>query len=130
VTDDGGEEERREDSVPTELLDKYFDFFKHLTTLNVATAVVVLAISQARPAGLALVVTPLAAFGFSLLASLNGMMDVLRYLSRQGESSLTMVVVIPWRRRGKASRYLSESLAGSLLFFVLGLIGFAYGVLD
>jgi hypothetical protein len=60
-----------------ELLDKYFQFFTHLTTLNSAGAVVVLAVSLAQPEGLVLAVVPLVVFGVSLLIALSGMQAVL-----------------------------------------------------
>lgn len=43
---------RAPDSTTTEsLLDRYFDFFKHIGTLDVAVAVVVLAISRSEHFG-------------------------------------------------------------------------------
>jgi hypothetical protein len=93
VANNGGEKDRPEDGLPTELLEKYFKFFKHLTTLNVATAIVVLAISQARPAGLALVLVPLLVFGVSLLISLGGMEVVLACLSKQDGSEITVTLL-------------------------------------
>ena len=51
-----------------ELLDKYFQFFTHLSTLNSAGAVIVQAVSQTRPEGMVLAAVPLVVFGLSLLA--------------------------------------------------------------
>lgn len=66
-----------------ELFDKYFQFFTHLSTLNSAGTVIVLAVSQARPEGMELAVVPLLVCGLSLLASLSGMEAVIACLSHE-----------------------------------------------
>jgi hypothetical protein len=128
VADDQGKEERPDEHLPTELLDKYFEFFKHLTTLNVATAIILLAISQARPAGLALVLVPLLAFGVSLLAALSGMEVVLLCLRKQDGPEVTVSFLLRWKV--KAGKYLRQAVHFSLVFYVAGLMGFISAVID
>jgi hypothetical protein len=67
-----------------ELLDKYFEFFKHLTTLNVATALALLAIQEAF--GSFLVVVPLVMLGISLGLALEGMYAVTLRLEKSANS--------------------------------------------
>jgi hypothetical protein len=100
------------------LLDKYFQFFTHLTTLDSAGAVVVLAVSQARPEGLSLAVVPLVVFGLSLLAALSGMETVLTCLSHPDGTQARVAVL--WRWRVGAGSYLRQALHFSILFFVGG----------
>jgi hypothetical protein len=58
------------------LLDKYFDFFKHIGTLDVAVAIVMLAISRSEQY-VPWVYISLVALGVSLCATLSGMKNVL-----------------------------------------------------
>ena len=111
-----------------ELLDKYFQFFTHLSTLNSAGAVIVLAVSQTRPEGMGLAVVPLVVFGLSLLASLSGMEAVLVCLSCEDRTEAQ--VTVPWRWRVRAVRYLGEARHFTVLFFVAGLSAFAYTALS
>jgi hypothetical protein len=71
-----------------ELLDKYYDIFKHMTTLNVATAVVSLAIYNGSEDRLASLAVPLLAFGASLVAAMNGLEAVLSCLRVQDRSDV------------------------------------------
>jgi len=111
-----------------ELLDKYFQFFTHLTTLNSAGAVVVLAISQAQPEGRSLSVVPLVVFGLSLLISLSGMEAVLTCLAHSDRTQARVSVL--WRWRVSVGRYLREALRFSIILFVAGLAAFAYTTLS
>ncbi len=106
------------------VLDKYFQFFTHLSTLNSAGAVIVLAISQTRPEGMELALVPLAAFGLSLLASLSGMEVVMVCLSREDRAETRITVL--WRWGVGAAKYLNEAHRFTVVFFVGGLFAFAY----
>ena len=116
-----------EDQRSIELAKTYFEFFKHLSTLNSAGAVVVVAISQARPEGLTLAAVPLLVFGISLLSSLSGMEAVLVCLSHPAKTQARVPFL--WRWRPKASEYLAGAHRLSIVFFVAGLAGFAYTAL-
>lgn len=129
MADDVREAERREDGLSTELLDKYFDLFKHMTTLNVATAVIVLAISQSSPIALGGVLATLSILGFSLYGALLGMEVVLECVRRMGDVDDIRVRVFFGRRRIEAEKYLNRWMWLSMSSFVGGLIGFGFNVL-
>jgi hypothetical protein len=66
----------RKGDLDETLLDKYFDFFKHIGTLDVAVAIVMLAISRSEQYG-TFVYLSLLSLGFSLVLTLAGMINVL-----------------------------------------------------
>ncbi len=78
---DNKEEGRRE------ALKLYFEFFKHLTTLNTAAALVMLAIFREMEAPLVSTLTAVILLGLSLLVSLLGMAVVVRSVERAEERS-------------------------------------------
>ena len=96
-----------------QLLDKFFEFFKHLTTLNVATALALLAIQEAF--GSFLVVMPLVALGVSLGLALEGMYAV---TLRIGESA-----------NSRSDRSLRWTLWIAVALFGFGLGAFAISAL-
>lgn len=101
------------DRPSTELLDKYFDFFKHVGTLNAAVAVVLLAITRDEGLGPS-VYLALGFFGVSLIVALLGMDDVLRALR------------FPTTSSGAGLRKKSLVSGG---MFLGGLAGFAWAAL-
>jgi hypothetical protein len=104
---DANETPHEEEHPTDELLDKYFDTFKHLTTLNLAAAVLAIAVLRDDAGRVANGVgAPVVFFMFSLIAALNGMHIVLRYLRR-----ITPITQI----------HLSISFGGSVALFLLGL---------
>src|ERR671910_1910040 len=76
--------ERKDSALSEALLDKYFDFFKHIGTLDVAVAIVMLAISGSERYGTAVYLS-LFALGISLIVTLSGMIKVLGEHSRPGQ---------------------------------------------
>jgi len=73
----GSVADRQKDGALGEaLLDKYFDFFKHIGRLDVAVAIVMLAISRSEQC-VPWVYISLVALGVSLCATLSGMKNVL-----------------------------------------------------
>ncbi|CAA9467962.1 MAG: hypothetical protein AVDCRST_MAG25-1743 [uncultured Rubrobacteraceae bacterium] len=114
--------------MSNEVLDKYFQFFTHLSTLNSAGAVIVLAVSQTRPEGMELAVVPLVVFGLSLLTSLSGMEAVLVCLLHEDRSKARITVLWSWKVG--AVKYLKEARHFTVLFFVAGLSAFAYTALS
>jgi hypothetical protein len=59
-----------------EVMKAHFDLLKHVTTLDTASALIVVTVSKELNATLALTTTALLLFGISLLLSVFGMLDV------------------------------------------------------
>ncbi len=123
--------DRNEERLSHELRDKYFEAFKHLTTLNVATSIAMLAIYEPWPDNPALLVLPLLLFGLSLLAALSGMevlLKCLRHLdnAEDAQTKLDDIRVSGLLRRDRpAGLVLRRSLGFSIVTYAGGLSGFA-----
>jgi hypothetical protein len=89
-------EERRQEELREERrqeeLKHFFEYFKHLTTLSVAVAIVILAIYREGIAKEAALYVTLALFGYAVLIAVFGMLLALAQFRRE----LVRIVVLIW----------------------------------
>jgi hypothetical protein len=110
VDDDQDNKQRREE----ESIKLYFEIYKHVATLDVATAVVLITVYREAAVQLTTLVIALLAFCFSLVASFFGMFRVVNMMRRPE-------VLQSWAR----DRLLNVVFAGSAPLYLAGLLAFA-----
>lgn len=126
MPNDGEKSEEQTESeglaYSAELLDRYFEFFKHLTTLNSGAVLISLAIYQAAGLEKYDLVIPLLMFGASLVIALHGMYGI------------TMRTLNPGRPVSREiEKYIGDPyprLIYSGMLFFFGLLVFAVNVVS
>lgn len=100
-----------------------FEFFKHMSTLDAAAVAAIVAIGQAVDLGLGLTLTGLLGFGWSLIAAVFGMLNILGVFGehRSGGWWLLRLIRLMAVQRTPAweSDYYSVVAAGTCVFAFL-----------
>jgi hypothetical protein len=97
-----------------ELLDKYFETFKHLSTLNIAAGVLVVALLTERYGGAGNITLVVLLFAASVVVALGGMEAVLEELRREPRRPVLQRTLRRWHYASVV--FLALGLALSLVY--------------